>query len=167
MTTNFTYNTLFPPLISTFPLPILPNSMIFVKIFPSSVTKFPDINQGKFGVLLGTACVPFTHLLEWIRGAHNCPSGIRTELGWTIAGEFRHSSRNKSTATKHLLFFASHETSPQSASTDILEHYWNVEQAGTGPSRRQIQGSKIAKRLPSVKYSFTEVENRKFFENFF
>ena len=41
------------------------------------------------------------------------------------------------------------------------------EQAGTGPSRRHIQGSKIAKRLPSVKYSFTEVENRKFFENFF
>ena len=42
-----------------------------------------------------------------------------------------------------------------------------IKQAGTGPSRRHIQGSKIAKRLPSVKYSFTEVENRKFFENFF
>ena len=41
------------------------------------------------------------------------------------------------------------------------------KQAGTGPSRRHIQGSKIAKRLPSVKYSFTEVENRKFFEKFF
>ena len=44
---------------------------------------------------------------------------------------------------------------------------WIEKQAGTGPSRRHIQGSKIAKRLPSVKYSFTEVENRKFFENFF
>ena len=41
------------------------------------------------------------------------------------------------------------------------------KQAGTGPSRRHIQGSKIAKRLPSVKYSFTVVETRKFFENFF
>ena len=41
------------------------------------------------------------------------------------------------------------------------------EQAGTGPSRRHIQGSKIAKRLPSVKYSFTVVENRKFFEKIF
>ena len=38
-----------------------------------------------------------------------------------------------------------------------------MEQAGTGPSRRHIQGSKIAKRLPSVKYSFTVLENRKFF----
>ena len=42
-----------------------------------------------------------------------------------------------------------------------------MKQAGTGPSRRHIQGSKIEKRLPSVKYSFTVVENRKFFENFF
>ena len=100
--------------------------------------KFPDINQGKIGVLLGTACVPFTLSLEWIRGAHNCPSGIRTEteLGWTVAGEFRHSSRKKSTATKHLLFFASHETSPQSASTDILEHYWNVEKTTTEPPQK-------------------------------
>ena len=37
-----------------------------------------------------------------------------------------------------------------------------LKQAGTGPSRRHIQGSKISKRLPSVKYSFTVVENRKF-----
>ena len=36
------------------------------------------------------------------------------------------------------------------------------QQAGTGPSRRHIQGSKIAKRLPSVKYSFTVLENRNF-----
>ena len=42
------------------------------------------------------------------------------------------------------------------------------QQAGTGPSRRHIQGSKIAKRLPSVKYSFTVLENRNFFsKNFF
>ena len=39
-----------------------------------------------------------------------------------------------------------------------------MKQTGTGPSRRHIQGSKIAKRLPSVKYSFTVLENRNFFE---
>ena len=36
------------------------------------------------------------------------------------------------------------------------------KQAGTGPSRRHIRGSKIAKRLPNVKYSFTVLENRNF-----
>ena len=30
------------------------------------------------------------------------------------------------------------------------------QQTGTGPSRRHIQGSKIAKRLPSVKYSLLQ-----------
>ena len=43
----------------------------------------------------------------------------------------------------------------------------NIKQAGTGPSRRHIQGSKIAKRLPSVKYSFTVLEIRNFLKNFF
>ena len=36
------------------------------------------------------------------------------------------------------------------------------KQTGTGPSRRYIQGSKIAKRLPSVKYSllqYSKIEN--------
>ena len=36
------------------------------------------------------------------------------------------------------------------------------KQAGTGPSRRHIQGSKIAKRLPSVKYlllQYSKIEN--------
>ena len=39
----------------------------------------------------------------------------------------------------------------------MLEHYQSeAKQAGTGPSRRHIQGSKIAKRLPSVKYSLLQ-----------
>ena len=46
------------------------------------------------------------------------------------------------------------------------------QQAGTGPSRRHIQGSKIAKRLPSVKYSllqYSKIENfskKKFRKNY-
>ena len=42
-----------------------------------------------------------------------------------------------------------------------------LKQAGTGPSRRHIQGSKIAKRLQSVKYSFTVLEIRNFLKKFF
>ena len=44
---------------------------------------------------------------------------------------------------------------------------FSKEQAGTRPSRRHIQSSKIAKRLPSVKYSFTVLENRNFLEKNF
>ena len=36
-----------------------------------------------------------------------------------------------------------------------------VEQAGTGPSRRHIQGSKIAKGLPSVNLQYSKIEKPK------
>ena len=56
----------------------------------------------------------------------------------------------------------------------LVELFWSLQvyqkkfkQAGTGPSRRHIQGSKIAKRLPSVKYSFTVLENRNFLKKNF
>ena len=53
----------------------------------------------------------------------------------------------------------------------FVELFWSVrvdrKQAGTGPSRRHIQGSKIAKRLPSVKYSFTVLENQNFLKKKF
>ena len=48
---------------------------------------------------------------------------------------------------------------------------WMVKQAGTGPNWRHIQGSKIAKRFPSVKYSllqYSKIENflkKKFSKN--
>ena len=48
-----------------------------------------------------------------------------------------------------------------------LETRKDLKQAGTGPSRRHIQGSKIAKRLPSVKYSFTVLEHRNFLKKIF
>ena len=38
----------------------------------------------------------------------------------------------------------------------IQKSHTVLKQAGTGPSRRHIQGSKIAKRLPSVKYSLLQ-----------
>ena len=49
----------------------------------------------------------------------------------------------------------------------VLDAVDEAKQAGAGPSPRHIQGSKIVKRLPSVKYSFTVLENRKFFEKKF
>ena len=36
-----------------------------------------------------------------------------------------------------------------------------IKQAGTGPNRRHIQGSKIAKGLPSVNLQYSKIENPK------
>ena len=97
--------------------------------------KFPDIDNGKIGILVGTACVQFTHALEWIRGAPNCPAGVRTELGWTIAGEFTQPKKKKLTSRCHQVLFASHSPSPEiQPSTDVLENYWTIEKACCEPA---------------------------------
>ena len=67
--------------------------------------KFPDINNGHIGVLLGTACISFIYALEGIRGSANYPSGIRTELGRTISGEFHVPRRKNSCPINSLIFF--------------------------------------------------------------
>ena len=36
-----------------------------------------------------------------------------------------------------------------------------MKQAGTGPSQRHIQGSKIAKELPSVNLQYSKIEKPK------
>ena len=96
--------------------------------------KFPDIDNGKIGILLGTACVQFTHALEWIRGASNCPAGNGTELGWTIAGEFTHPKKGKVTSSRHQVFFASHSSPTEIQPTDVLENYWTIEKTGCEPA---------------------------------
>ena len=45
--------------------------------------------------------------------------------------------------------------------------YRKYQQAGTGPSRRHIQGSKIPKRLPSIKYSLLQYSKIKNFSKIF
>ena len=47
-------------------------------------------------------------------------------------------------------------------SHDLTDSPFNKKQAGTGPSRRHIQGSKIAKQFASVnlQYSKTKIEKK-------
>ena len=80
---------------------------------------------------------------------------------------FCHSRKTLSAHSFILLIISQKPGSLHSIKVTLSNSHCSFKQAGTGPSRRHIQGSKIAKRLPSVKYSFTVVENQKFFENFF
>ena len=76
--------------------------------------QFSNIQNLHIGVLLGTACIAFTYALEWIRGSANHPSGIRTELGSTIVGEF-HVPRRE-TVEKKSQFFATAILNPKNRS---------------------------------------------------
>ena len=100
--------------------------------------KFPDIDKRRIGVLPGTSCEQFTHALEWIRGSPTRPDGLRTELGWTIAGEFMHRRRTKSSFRKNFVLFAATEIHRNAANQfppDMLEQYWSIENTAKEPAK--------------------------------
>ena len=99
--------------------------------------KFPDIDKGRIGVLLGTSCVQFTHALEWIRGYPTPPADLRTELGWTIAGEFMYRRRTKSSFRKNFVLLAAteiHRNAADQFPPDMLEQYWSIEKTASEPA---------------------------------
>ena len=117
--------------------------------------KFPDINNGHIEVLLGTACISFTYALEWIRGSANYPSGIRTELGWTIAGEFHVPRRKNSRPINSLIFYATANLSPEqslfaSPDVDFLQHFWNIEKTAVEPQVQQTVNEKEQQALRTL-----------------
>ena len=98
--------------------------------------KFPDIDKGRIGVLLGSSCVQFTHALEWIRGSPTRPAGLRTELGWTIVAEFMHRRRTKSSFRKNFVLFPAteiHQNAANQFPPDMLGQYWSMEKTASEP----------------------------------
>ena len=52
---------------------------------------FPQVAGGKIGALLGVNTFAYTHPIEVIPGNINQPFGVKTKLGWTLAGEYENS----------------------------------------------------------------------------
>ena len=99
--------------------------------------KFLDIDKRRIGVLLGTSCVQFTHALEWIRGSPTRPAGLRTELRWTIAGEFMHRRRTKLSFRKNFVLIAAteiHRNAADQFPPDMLEQYWSIKKTASEPA---------------------------------
>ena len=49
---------------------------------------FPNIADGKIGALLDVNAFAFTYPTHVIPGNQNQPFGVKTKLGWTLAGEY-------------------------------------------------------------------------------
>ena len=125
--------------------------------------KFPDINNGHIGVLLGTACIAFTYALEWIRGSTNHPSGIRTELGWTIAGEFHVPRKKKSRQINSLIFYANANLSPEqslSTSPDFLQQFWDIEKTAVEPQIHQTLNEEEQQALQTLRATIRHTGER-------
>ena len=49
---------------------------------------FPDIDNGAIGALLGVNTFAFTYPIDVIQGSKKRSFGVKTKLGWTLAGEY-------------------------------------------------------------------------------
>ena len=50
---------------------------------------FPQVAGGKIGALLGVNTFAYTHPIEVMPGNINQPFGVKTKLGWTLAGSMK------------------------------------------------------------------------------
>ena len=58
---------------------------------------FPDIAYGEIGALLGVNTFAFTYPVNVIHGSKKRPFGVKTKLGWTLAGEYKLSHKTMNT----------------------------------------------------------------------
>ena len=49
---------------------------------------FPDIANGAIGAVFGVNTFAFTYPVDIIQGRKKRPFGVKTKLGWTLAGEY-------------------------------------------------------------------------------
>ena len=56
---------------------------------------FLDITNGAIGALLGVNTFAFTYSVDVIQGSKKRPFGVKTKLGWTLAGEYELSPKTE------------------------------------------------------------------------
>ena len=99
---------------------------------------FPQVAGGKIGDLLGVNTFAYTHPIEVITGNINQPFGVKTKLGWTIAGEYEtslHPSESTinhhSSTTKPFIYHDSRQQTEKPHLSKLVEQFWKIESEGT------------------------------------
>ena len=95
---------------------------------------FPDIAEGKIGALLGVNAFAFTHPTEVIQGTEIRPFGVKTKLGWTLAGEYLNTIGNRSSKSSNKSkVFVYHvcRKSPEQPLDNLIQEFWSIENDGT------------------------------------
>ena len=97
---------------------------------------FPEIAEGKIGALLGINAFAFTHPVEVIPATKNQPFGVKTRLGWTLAGEYERvqkQPKQQSHQQKQYVYHLSRRSSDDEPLDELLEQFWKIEAEGTQP----------------------------------
>ena len=108
---------------------------------------FPNIADGKIGALLGVIAFAFTYPTHVIPGNQNQPFGVKTKLGWTLAGEYenRISATTQQLASqqkKKFIFHMSRNRTDEPGLDEIVQQFLSIEVDGIQKDRKQLTQNK-------------------------
>ena len=98
---------------------------------------FPQLASGKIGALLVVNTFAYAHPIEVIPGNINQPFGVKTKLGWTLAGDYEalnpseSTFRHLSTANKPFIYHVSRQQTEEPHLSQSVEQFWKMEREGT------------------------------------
>ena len=104
---------------------------------------FPNIADGKIGALLGVNAFAFTYPTHVKPGNQNQPFGVKTKLGWTLAGEYenRISATTQQPASQQMkksIFHVSRNRTDEPGLDELVQQFWSIEADGIQKDREQI-----------------------------
>ena len=99
---------------------------------------FLFIADGKIGALLGVNAFAFTYPTHVIQGNQNQPFGVKTKLGWTVAGEYENCFTNNRLKSSNLpkkvfVFHVSRNRTEEPELDELLQRFWRIESEGIQP----------------------------------
>ena len=103
---------------------------------------FPNIADGKIGALLGVNAFAFTYPTHVIPGNQNQPIGVKTKLGWTLAGEYENrisaTTQQPASQQKIFIFHESRNRTDEPGLDELVQQFWSIEAYGIQKDREQI-----------------------------
>ena len=101
---------------------------------------FPDIANGAIGALLGVNTFAFTYPVDVIQGSKKRPFGVKTKLGWTLAGEYELSPKtmnaNKPPRQPFIYHVCGKDTEEEPLD-ELVQRFWKIEAEGTLPEQNE------------------------------
>ena len=99
--------------------------------------------DGKIGALLGVNAFAFTYPTHVIPGNQNQPFGVKTKLGWTLAGEYENcisasTQQPASQPKKKFIFHVSRNRTDEPGLDELVQQFWSIEADGIQKDREQV-----------------------------
>ena len=101
---------------------------------------FPDIANGAMGALLGVKTFAFTYPVDVIQGSKKRPFGVKTKLGWTLAGEYELSPKTMNAnkpPRQPFIYHVCRKDTEEEPLDELLQRFWKMEAEGTLPEQNE------------------------------